>query len=114
MEGHYTQGFGEGSEDPKKEITILPDASKEAARLIAQYPETKIRLAKVSELIEGFETPFGMELLATVLWTAKECHTSDEMTIKDAVWNWSERKRQIMKPEHIAKAVERLHNLSWI
>ena len=36
---------------------------------------------KVSELVEGFESPFGMELLATVHWVV----TKENATSKGAV-----------------------------
>jgi hypothetical protein len=36
--------------------------------MLANDADTRARFARVARLIEGFETPFGMELLATVHW----------------------------------------------
>lgn len=61
-------------------------------------------------LIEGFETPYGMELLSSVHWVA--CHTdqpaNDEVSAIAAVHVWNERKRTMFQPAQIAVAWRRL------
>ncbi len=72
--------------------------------------QQKNRLTKVSDLIQGFESPFGLELLATVDWiTEREfpAQRSPEEMVK-FVHEWSPRKRSLMKSEHIKIAMERL------
>lgn len=64
----------------------------------------------------GFETPYGMELLATVHWVAQEnpeAATDCEVAIA-LVHDWSDRKRKIFKPSHIRKAWQRLHEQNWL
>jgi hypothetical protein len=39
---------------------------------------TRERFDRVSELVEGFESPFGMELLATVHWLFQHDDTATE------------------------------------
>ena len=67
MEGHFIRGYGD-SQKPDAEIELLPGAVDAATAFLADKPESRQRLERVTDLIEGFETPYGMELLATVHW----------------------------------------------
>jgi O-acetyl-ADP-ribose deacetylase (regulator of RNase III) len=118
FEGHFTLGFADGRNKPDTEIALQPGAVEEADRFLDADPEgskaSRERLAKVGELIEGFESPYGMELLATVHWVAKhEGAGSIDETI-DRVHEWSARKRKLMRPEHVALARKRLAEQGWI
>jgi O-acetyl-ADP-ribose deacetylase (regulator of RNase III) len=121
FEGHFTIGFGEGRNSPNTLIRLLPDALQEAERFVAADPqhggpETEKRFERISELIEGFESPYGMELLASVHWVAS--HPEDKATDLDstirAVHGWNDRKRRTMKPEHVRIAWQRLRERGWI
>jgi hypothetical protein len=48
---------------PDKELRLIPGAYADASRFMQQHPQTKQYFEKVSELVDGFESPFGMELL---------------------------------------------------
>jgi hypothetical protein len=64
----------------------------------------------VAALIDGFETPFGMELLATTHWVMAHdpaAHDSPDAAVK-GVKDWDFRKARIMGPEQIRVAWERL------
>ena len=69
MEGHFIRGYGD-SQKPAAEIELLPGAVEEAAEFLKDRMDSAARLERVAELIEGFETPYGMELLSTVHWSA--------------------------------------------
>ncbi len=114
MEGHYIRGYGDRSHQPV--IHLLPAASEPAHRLLEQDQDANQRLAKLSRLIEGFETPYGMELLATVHWLAHEdlLVASDANQAVAKVHEWSSRKASLFKSEHIQKAWERLHKEGWL
>jgi hypothetical protein len=79
--------------------------------------KTQERFDEVSKLIEGFETPYGMELLATVHWVAtEECAEAREdveVAIRQ-VHAWNSRKRQLMQPAHITAAWNTLHQKNWL
>lgn len=114
LNGHYLSGYGDRSN--ASNIYLLPNAKEEAEVFLAEYPETQTHLNKVSELIHGFETPYGMELLATVHWLAQE-DPSVKNDYKAAVHGfetWNQRKREHFKPEHIKTAWERLKQQGWI
>ena len=60
---------------------------------------SRARLEKVEELIEGFETPYGMELLSSVHWVAKRSVTpaADAASAVASVHAWNDRKRSLFK-----------------
>ncbi|MCL1918632.1 MAG: hypothetical protein FWG14_10015 [Peptococcaceae bacterium] len=47
-------------------VRLVPGTAQEARVFLSQKTDTEKRIGRVAELINGFETPFGMELLATV------------------------------------------------
>lgn len=114
MEGHYIRGYGDRSRQP--EVYLLPHASKPAADFLTNDPRARGRLERVSRLIEGFETPYGMELLATVHWVAHEEPSGEAAlsTITTKVHDWSQRKRNLFTPNHVRKAWQRLRDEGWL
>lgn len=119
FEGHFISGFGDGKNSPSTVINLLSDALDEAERVLSCdsgfSDESKNRIKSVVELIEGFESPYGMELLATVHWVVAQRKVSGTFqSVVEAVHSWNERKRHMMKPEHIRMAWERLKDCGWI
>ncbi|QTR47335.1 hypothetical protein J9253_05200 [Thiothrix litoralis] len=86
---------------------------QQAEQFLADDAEAAQRLQQVSQLIEGFETPYGMELLATVHWVANENKTADNKVIQQGVTDWNARKAKLMQPKHINKALMRLKTQAW-
>ena len=68
----------------------------------------------VEQLIGGFETPYGMELLSTVHWVAIHKKPKELKGLIYLMNRWSVRKKIIMKDEHVRIAFERLKALGWI
>lgn len=115
LEGHYTRGYGDGNVKPTTPIALLPGAASEAAAFLESQPETLVRLERVKQVIDGFETPFGMELLATVHWVATQPPRAATLAeAVKAVHAWSPRKRELMKPGHIEAAWRRLDAAGWL
>ena len=117
FEGHFIEGFGDGRNSPRTPIRLFPDAVREAVRVSEQSstPEQKERVRRVFDLIEGFESPYGMELLASVHCVAVQKGVpNDPESVVQAVHRWNDRKRRIMKPEHIQVAWNRLQDLGWL
>lgn len=113
IEGHYIRGYGDRSQEA--EIYVLSEGREAAQAFLERETDANERLEQVSRLITGFETPYGMEMLATVHWVAQEnpqAARDAEMAIA-LVHKWSDRKRQLFKPEHIRKAWQRLQNQGW-
>lgn len=118
LEGHYIRGYGD-SQHPDAEIELLPGAVEAAEACIDQDSESRHRLSRVAELIEGFETPYGMELLATVHWAGTNGGRDGGPPAADVeqavrtVHAWNPRKQRIFKPQHVHKAWDRLTSLGW-
>jgi O-acetyl-ADP-ribose deacetylase (regulator of RNase III) len=115
MENHLTRGFGEGKDNPSTPIELLPGAVEASKAFLSSKTDTTERMNRVAQLIEGFEDPYGMELLSSVHWVmahepAARSNAADAIA---AVHNWSPRKRKLLKPEHLQKAWQRLKEQSW-
>lgn len=119
MEGHFIRGYGD-SQKPDAEIELLPGAVDEASVFLADKRDSLARLEQVADLIEGFETPYGMELLATVHWVAHyggrqgETPAADVDAAIDVVHAWNPRKQNIFKPDHIRAAWMQLTQRGWM
>jgi O-acetyl-ADP-ribose deacetylase (regulator of RNase III) len=115
LEGHFIRGYGD-SQKPDVEIALLEHAAQEAAAFLADRVQEHERLDRVSRLIEGFETPYGMELLSSVHWLAT--HQIPLATDADAaakgLESWNKRKREMFRPAHIRIAWDRLLAEQWI
>lgn len=94
VEGHFISGYADGGDAPDKQLEIVPGALDDAEAALATAIDTRRRFDAVADLVEGFETPFGLELLATVHWVAKheQARSIDEIT--NATYAWNERKRR--------------------
>jgi O-acetyl-ADP-ribose deacetylase (regulator of RNase III) len=114
LEGHYIRGYGD-TQKPDVEITLLPDADKEADRFLQLHPNAMPNLERVADLVDGFETPYGMELLSSVHWIAvHDREASDAEGAIVAMANWNERKQRLFKADHIHLAWERLQAEDWL
>jgi len=115
IEGHFTRGYGD-SPKPDRDIELLPGAVDKASAVLESHEKSRARLEKVEELIEGFETPYGMELLSSVHWVAKhsEAPAADVTSAIAAIHAWNDRKRNLFKAPHIQVAWERLQEAGWL
>jgi hypothetical protein len=115
LEGHFTRGYGD-SQGPDVAIELLPGAVNAADAFLADHPDSRKRLEKVAQLIEGFETPYGMELLSSAHWVAVHSQSPAKSAEEAAraVHYWNERKQRMFRPEHIRIAWERLRELQWV
>jgi O-acetyl-ADP-ribose deacetylase (regulator of RNase III) len=116
IEGHFTSGYGAGDNKPRTAIELLPGAAQEAEAVLERDPAVFRRYERVARLIEGFETPFGMELLASVHWIASQDAraAADPATAAELVRAWNPRKSKLMKTSALVAAWNRLHNEGWL
>lgn len=117
MEGHYLSGFGDGSAKvmDAEPIVVLPGASEAAGEVMAGQEATRARIERVMALIDGFESMYGLELLATVDWVIADGAPADDTdAVVAAVHRWSPRKGRMFSPGHIGTAVETLRAHGWL
>lgn len=117
IEGHFIIGYGEGKEAPGEVIDYKDDAVREAEQFLASRVQTHARLKRVEALIQGFETPYGMELLSSVHWVVKreDSNASDDVSRAiELVQAWNKRKQDLFPAQHIEPAWKRLKEQQWL
>ncbi|RKT47672.1 type II toxin-antitoxin system antitoxin DNA ADP-ribosyl glycohydrolase DarG [Thiocapsa rosea] len=113
IEGHLVAGYADGGDAPGKQLTLIPGAVADAALFLRQHPETQARFDRVSALVDGFESPSGLELLSSVHWIMKRESIASPAELADRLYAWSERKRRFT-PRQIGIAIDVLtsHDLA--
>lgn len=113
IEGHFISGYGDAEDRPDKPLELKSHASEQAETFLMKHEETRARFDRVADLIKGFETTFGMELLSTVHWVAtrEEVTTAEDAVMKVHAWN--DRKR-MFESRHIHLAWKRLREVGWL
>jgi hypothetical protein len=91
----------------------VPGALEDATAFLKTRKRTTDNLDKVSDLVEGFETPFGLELLATVHWVASRDAEPSVDQVVEQTYAWNERKKQF-SPRQIELALDVLSSRGWI
>jgi O-acetyl-ADP-ribose deacetylase (regulator of RNase III) len=115
IEGHYTRGYGDRSDAVLRlaPIKLLEGAAETADEFLAHKPEVQDRLGRVMRLVDGFESPYGLELLATVHYAGTHI-AKDGSSIVATVQAWNERKKNLFAPEHIEVALDQLTAQGWL
>ncbi len=72
--------------------------------------QQKERLCKLENLIEGLESPYGLELLATVDFIQQQSGKNKPNEIEKEICDWTHRKKELMKPYHIQVAYQRIND----
>jgi O-acetyl-ADP-ribose deacetylase (regulator of RNase III) len=117
IDGHFIEGYGDGEKANKPGTPIKPlaHARNEAEQFLIANRETQERFSRVTKLIDGFETSYGMELLSTVHWVMKESQlAADNVGVAvTEVQSWNERKKKLLAVDHIQLAWNRLKEQNW-
>lgn len=112
VDGYFVAGFGDGGESPAKQLTLVPGAVEDSEAFLANCASVRDRFNRVANLVDGFETPFGLELLATVHWIVKREQATTPEEITRAVYAWAGRKSQFT-PRQIMLAHGVLAKQGW-
>ena len=113
IEGHLVSGYADGGDAPDKQIKLVPGAIEDAEAFLQRDTHTQARFERVADLVQGFESPFGLELLATVHWVTsqEQARTLDDVVAR--TYAWDDRKKQFSQRQ-IALAVASLSRKGWI
>ena len=112
LEGHLISGYADGGDAPTKPLTLVPGATLAAEKFLCGRDETRSRLERVANLVEGFETPFGLELLSTVHWVQDQEPARPTPEIIARTYAWGPRKHQFSRRQ-IQLAIDVLTNKGW-
>jgi O-acetyl-ADP-ribose deacetylase (regulator of RNase III) len=113
LEGHTIEGYRPN--DDGAEIRLRPGAAQSAQDCLADTPTTSI-LNRVTRLIEGYESPYSLEVLAIVHWVMQadpQAAANVERAIA-AVKEWQLGQRKSFKPQHVKQAWQRLQEQRWL
>jgi len=114
IEGYMLAGYADGGDDPSKALTVVPGAIDEAGAFLSEHEATRARFDRVGDLVEWFETPFGLELLSTVHWVAKNGDSNGTAAdVVRATHAWNDRKKQFT-PRQIGIALDVLETKGWL
>lgn len=114
IEGHFVSGYADGGDAPGRELELVPGALEDARAFLADKADTQGRFESVSDLVDGFESPFGLELLSTVHWIAVHEAVADDLDkIKESTYSWNESKSQF-SPRQIELAHRVLTAKGWL
>ena len=112
IEGYFISGYTDGGDNRHKHIELVPGAVDDAEALLREHPNAKVRLERVCDLMDGFESPFGMELLAKVHWLLHEEDVTDIDQVVERFHAWNFHKRQFTTRQ-IRLAFRRIVECGW-
>ncbi len=118
MEGSYLRGFGDGS-DPVLDLRPIELTEEGRSKLLdyLDHPkgESVTRIVdNVAAIIEGFEEPYGVELLASTHWVIMHEGAVTPQLAAEAVRNWTQRKGRIFTDRHIGIAFRHLQTVGGV
>ena len=113
IEGHFIIGYEDGGDAPTKQLKLIPKAVEDAKNYLTNKKNTNENFVKVAKLVDGFETPFGLELLSTVHWVVKNENASNLEEVISKIYNWNERKKQFSRKQ-IQIALDTLVKNDWL
>lgn len=113
VEGHLVSGYADGGDEPDKQLKLVPGALEDASSFLKGKEDTQSHLQRVSDLVEGFESPFGLELLSTVHWITNNGQAKSIDDVIELTYAWNERKKQFSRRQ-IILTTEILSRKGWV
>lgn len=113
IEGHLIVGYSDGGDAPDKELRLVPGAVADATACLKGNPHTQKNFDRVVELVEGFESAYGLELLATVHWVLVGNPVLNGESLRYAVHSWASHKAKFTQAQ-IDMARDRLSSKGWL
>lgn len=106
----YITGLEQRKNRPFDELGLRMDRKAELNGYVEkELPASeRKRLDQVLQLVEGFQSPFGLEVLSTVDYLIAESKSFEPAVIRAGLESWSARKAEQIKDFHIERAVARL------
>ena len=113
IEGHMVSGYADGGDRPDKRLSLVPGALDDATQFLESKVDTMARFARVADLVDGFESPFGLELLSSVHWVVSEEGAGSIDEVIDRTYAWNPRKRRFTRRQ-IELAFGILSGKNWV
>lgn len=107
LEPTFTRGYGDGNDRVAnlEPIGLTPVGEQVLSTHLT--PDNASLAAQVVESVEGFESPYGLELLTSVIWAIRDLNSHSQDAIRNYIKVWNYRKGHLFTPNHIRVASER-------
>lgn len=112
MEGYMVSGY-RGEDAPDTQLELVPGAVSEAEKFLSQDSAVREHFDRVADLVNGFESPFGLELLATVHWVVTRERAATLSDVVARTYAWNDRKQRFT-PRQIELAYDTLRQHNWV
>ena len=112
VEGHFISGYGDGGDRPDTALKLVPGAVEDARAFLECSDDTRVRFDRVADLVDGFESAFGLELLSTVHWVIEQDAPASRDDLVNLTYAWNVRKKRF-SPRQITLAADVLKDKGW-
>lgn len=94
INGHFVMGYSNKGDAPHDPIWVVPGVRRDAVQFLDGESQPCARIDRVMDLVDGFETANGLELLASVHWALEK--EPDKLTggLVQYIHDWHPRKRR--------------------
>ncbi|MGL5861916.1 MAG: hypothetical protein ACRCY9_11755, partial [Phycicoccus sp.] len=108
LESHYIVGFGDGSAKvhDAEPLSVRREVLDELGTFVSANPDAAHRIDRVLEMISGYESAYGLELLASVhkLLADEPERRRDVDAVLEALQEWTRRKATLFTRDHVSTA----------
>ncbi|MGB3453758.1 MAG: macro domain-containing protein [Moheibacter sp.] len=97
LNGSYIFDYSSKDKKPFEEIGLVMDTENEVLDYLKNQPNQEyLEIAeKTKNFLDGFYSPFGLELLSTIDYISEKENTKDSEIIISKLNNWSNRKTEL-------------------
>ncbi len=93
LNGSYLMGYADMDRRPFEALNLLVDSEETIESYIKKDNQLNEIVTRTKALLQGFYSPFSLELLSTVDYIARECEEPTVEFVKTELENWSQRKK---------------------
>lgn len=110
LNGKYLKGLEQQQAKPFETLQLQYDKFEEVKSYVEKNLsiEQRVRLDNLTRLIDGFQSSWSLEVLASVDYLQKEGPEKTEDEVFKAMQEWNPRKKRLVEKKHIAIASQRL------
>ena len=110
LNGVFIRGFEQKDLKPFEPFELIPDRVEEVVNYVERNlsEQDRFRLMQVAKLIDGYESPWGLELLATVDVLAQEHEALQPGDVAQYLSQWSSRKYRLFNEYQTEQALKQL------
>lgn len=98
-------------------IDVDPAAATRARVTLGDHPTVAGRVDRVIDLVAGYESPYGLELLAAVHWAVSQDGpdvANDPASVGARIRSQTRRAQRMFTVDHIDAAWARLDERGWL